>query len=81
MTNDSERERDAEPAGEVSEASAVLRRRPRTRVVSEAVAAALSDRPPRPRTRVMAEAVVAAIPAEAGAEPGGGGDGDEGAGA
>ena len=57
-------------------------RRPRKRVVSEAIVAALPEEPRRPRTRVVAAAVVAAIPAAEGeAEPGGGADGDEGAGA
>jgi hypothetical protein len=70
MTKRDEREQGVEPP-----------RTPRTRVVSEAVVAALSDRPPRPRTRVMAEAVVAAIPAEGEAEPGGGADDEAGAGA
>jgi hypothetical protein len=53
-------------------------RTPRTRVVSEAVVAALSEEPPRPRTRVVSEAVVAAIPAQGEAEPGGGADGGAG---
>jgi hypothetical protein len=56
-------------------------RTPRTRVVSEAVVAALSEGPPqrRRRTRVVSEAIVAAIPEAGEAEPGGGADDDAGA--
>lgn len=42
MSND-ERARDAEPAGEIREAADSPRTRPRQRVVSEAVVAALSE--------------------------------------
>jgi hypothetical protein len=70
MTSDSEKGRGEGAA-----------RKPRTRVVSEAVVAALSEEPPRLRTRVVAEALVAAIPAGGGAQAEGGTDGDEGAGA
>lgn len=42
MTSYKERERDVEPADEVREAAEAARRRPRTRVVSEAVVAAFS---------------------------------------
>ena len=41
MKRDSERERDAETAGEVSETAEAPRRRPRTRVFSEAMVAAI----------------------------------------
>lgn len=81
MTSDNERGRDVEPAEEVREAAEASRPSPRTRVVSEAVAAGLSDTQRRPRTRVFAEAVVAAIPAKAEAESGGGADDEAGAGA
>lgn len=80
MTSDNGRGRDVEPAGDVSEAVEAARRRPRTRVVSEAVVAALSDEP-RPRTQVVSEAVAAALPPEGEAEPEGGADDDDGAGA
>jgi hypothetical protein len=42
MTKRSERERDVEPVGEVSEEAEAPRRRLRTRVVTEAVVAAFS---------------------------------------
>lgn len=78
MMSDNERERGVEPAGEVSEADEAARPRPRTRVVSEAVAAGLSDARRHPRPRVFAEAVVAAIPEPGPAE---GADAEAGAGA
>jgi hypothetical protein len=40
MKRGSEKERDAEPAGEVMETAEAARRSPRTRVISEAVVAA-----------------------------------------
>jgi hypothetical protein len=70
MTSDNERGRDVGPAEKVSETAEVARRRPRTRVFSEAVVAALSDEPRRLRTRVVSEEIVAAIPAEGGADDG-----------
>lgn len=79
MTSDNERGRDVEPAEEVSEAVEAARRGPRTRVVSEAVVAALSEEP-RPRTQVVSE-VAAALPPEGEAEPEGRADDDDGAGA
>jgi hypothetical protein len=62
----------------VAAAPAKRPRRPRTRVVSEAIVAALSD---ERRTPVVSEAVVAAVPAEAEVAPGGGADDEAEAGA
>jgi hypothetical protein len=91
MSKRDERGRDVEPAGEVREADKAARRRPLTRVFSEAVVAALSEggavgaappeKPRRPLTRVVAEAVVAAIPAGGRAQAEGCTDGESGAGA
>ena len=78
--SDSKKERDVEPAGEVSEAAEAPRRRLRTRVISEeivaaipaagaSVAAAPADTPRWP-PRWLSEAVVAAIPAEGSADDG-----------
>ena len=83
MTSDNERARDVELAGEVSETAEAPGRGPLSRVVSEAVVAAIpaegetasaaeEAEPPRLLTRVVAEAIVAAIPAQGEAETGGG---------
>jgi hypothetical protein len=80
MTKRSEKARDVEPAGEVREAAEAGRRRPRTRVFSEAMVAAIPEEgeavaaapagTPRRPPRWLSEAVVAAIPAEGGADDG-----------
>jgi hypothetical protein len=91
MTSDNEREQDVEPAGHVKEAAEAARQRPRTRVFSEALVAAIpaagepaaaapAETPRRP-PRWVSEAVVAAIPAAGETEPGGGADDGDGAGA
>lgn len=76
MTSNDERGRDAEPAGEVSEAAAAG-----LPAGGESDVAAPAGRARRPRTRVFAEAVVAALSEEGEAGRGGGADGGDGAGA